>query len=793
MMWQFTLVVGVCVVISILMLQEESLMEKLGYVKLSSHEAVLGDLKVDQGKGYGSPEDPKDNSDASSSSSSSSPPPTTPTTTPPTTPSKQQTDAREKVFTFFDGEPDREVADFSKYSLGDLPSSEFPATAWQNDAVYLNHFLDASMKLVDRTIAGIIEEYGGDKSIWKIPKIPSNELPESQVRKTDFQSSFYEERSYDGLSKRLLHAMMTNGEFKVVLAGHSAAAGHGNNFNQSSIIQFDRVMAPLMKNLGVTLKAKNMAMGTHPTIQSSLAGDAVYGDDVDVLIWDTAMTEGARNFFPGAEQFHKNRDIGTSAFVEFLFISQMTSGDKVPFFLPFPHDMKTIKNLNKNGTADVGLLNPPVHLLPKTTSEEQAATLTKSAVCLNPDEDMQSFCGSKCQGICWKYRYDVKVPKQWDAPKGCVSWHPGWRYHKFLGRYLAMYILLPLRHALDVWQSETSQGDIPLDGELWHLTGSRDEARAAAVDLQSNYDTTRCEALMHQIFDYQVDNPMGPKGVSSGRICHMKLTGATEYTPRNHDKEDGTLRDRFVGVVAPEDEKELYDGYDDIVLRKELVEVGDVDVEAIAAGWDGVPKPWPSRIDHDRREMKMSRRQRHLRQLSKDVTLGDLGWTYYRARVGSCGGDSSTRCGRQDWGETEGCILDGRHDGIGGIEAYGETEMIEFRLGMVMGGWVGCQMLIGVADVKVEVVILKASGEVAHSGVIALKGVPAPVKGGSQKPVNFHAYGRNYMRLTNLWNDPEAQDGEYTIKLKVSSVEWNGADSEVPVLMLTHLYWTTVY
>ena len=102
-------------------------------------------------------------------------------------------------------------------------------------------------------------------------------------------------------------------------------------------------------------------------------------------------------------------------------------------------------------------------------------------------------------------------------------------------------------------------------------------------------------------------------------------------------------------------------------------------------------------------------------------------------------------------------------------------------------------MLIGVADVNVEVVILKASGEVAHSGVIALKGVPAPIKGGSQKPVSFYKYERNYMRLTNLWNDPGAQDGEYTIKLKVSSVEWNGADSEVPVLMLTHLYWTTVY
>ena len=91
-------------------------------------------------------------------------------------------ETREKAFTFYDGEPDREVIDYSKYSLGDVPSSEFPATAWQNDAVYLNHFLDASMKLVDRTIAGIIEEYGGDKSIWKIAKITPSDIPNETKR-----------------------------------------------------------------------------------------------------------------------------------------------------------------------------------------------------------------------------------------------------------------------------------------------------------------------------------------------------------------------------------------------------------------------------------------------------------------------------------------------------------------------------------------------------------------------------------------------------------------------------------
>ena len=143
------------------------------------------------------------------------------------------------------------------------------------------------------------------------------------------QNSFYDEGSYEGMTRRLLHAMMTNGEFNVVLAGHSAAAGHGNNFNQSSIVQFDRVMGPLLSNLGVTLNAKNMAMGTHPTIQSSLSGGAIYGSYNDVIIWDAAMTEGLKNRYPGMKEYFQNEDIGKDGFIEWLFISQMTSGEKV--------------------------------------------------------------------------------------------------------------------------------------------------------------------------------------------------------------------------------------------------------------------------------------------------------------------------------------------------------------------------------------------------------------------------------------------------------------------------------
>ena len=48
-------------------------------------------------------------------------------------------------------------------------------------------------------------------------------------------------KDFDGLVRRLLHAMMTNAEFKLAVNGHSVSAGHDNNFWQSYIHQFHHV------------------------------------------------------------------------------------------------------------------------------------------------------------------------------------------------------------------------------------------------------------------------------------------------------------------------------------------------------------------------------------------------------------------------------------------------------------------------------------------------------------------------------------------------------------------------
>ena len=49
----------------------------------------------------------------------------------------------------------------------------------------------------------------------------------------DIGAAWMTERAFNVLTKKLLHAMVTNEEFYVVLGGHSAAAGHDNNFIQS--------------------------------------------------------------------------------------------------------------------------------------------------------------------------------------------------------------------------------------------------------------------------------------------------------------------------------------------------------------------------------------------------------------------------------------------------------------------------------------------------------------------------------------------------------------------------------
>ena len=166
--------------------------------------------------------------------------------------------------------------------------------------MYLNR-----VELVVKTaMAAILEEYGQvprgyhvDKSFINVPPMFAWDrinLANATKPPKDFQKSgkrgnggWTSDRSWTGLVLRLIQSMSQGSDFTVVLGGHSAAAGHGNHFRQSYLMQFHKVMAPVFQKLGVTLKSRNQAQGGLDTIGSSLGLSSIYGPEIDLLLWDS--------------------------------------------------------------------------------------------------------------------------------------------------------------------------------------------------------------------------------------------------------------------------------------------------------------------------------------------------------------------------------------------------------------------------------------------------------------------------------------------------------------------------
>ena len=123
------------------------------------------------------------------------------------------------------------------YPNRDVPRAKFPANAWQTDTAYVEEFLTQGLALVDRAKKSILEEYGNLSDIFKVEHIPDAELLEATGLQTGkrgaagrpsvTQGGWTTPRSWDGLVKRLLHAVMTEDSFVFAMAGHSSAAGHG--------------------------------------------------------------------------------------------------------------------------------------------------------------------------------------------------------------------------------------------------------------------------------------------------------------------------------------------------------------------------------------------------------------------------------------------------------------------------------------------------------------------------------------------------------------------------------------
>lgn len=121
-----------------------------------------------------------------------------------------------------------------KFPNRDIPRDKFPANAWQTDTEYLKDWLDQGTKLVDRALEAILSEYGrGTKDEpgksfeerekemfqWLILEPGTNPPGKGLV----LEAGWTTQKSFEGLTRRVLHSIVTQDPFTFVVGGHSAA------------------------------------------------------------------------------------------------------------------------------------------------------------------------------------------------------------------------------------------------------------------------------------------------------------------------------------------------------------------------------------------------------------------------------------------------------------------------------------------------------------------------------------------------------------------------------------------
>lgn len=151
---------------------------------------------------------------------------------------KEKNDIKKKwgSWTLVD-EKERPTEDFYKEYLNrDIPRSKFPNDAWQIDKDYLAKFLPEGIALVQRAQDAILAEYGQpEKGEWeeraKMFHVEQFDELAGQKRldkhESTNQGGWTTKKSWEGLKRRILHAVMTEDMFVFAMGGHSAAAGHG--------------------------------------------------------------------------------------------------------------------------------------------------------------------------------------------------------------------------------------------------------------------------------------------------------------------------------------------------------------------------------------------------------------------------------------------------------------------------------------------------------------------------------------------------------------------------------------
>jgi hypothetical protein len=201
---------------------------------------------------------------------------------------------------------------------------------------------------------------------------------------------------------------------KIYLTLTSATAGHGNMWRESYTAVLGRNAKDIFASVGLNLIARNHAMGaTGAGPEIAMCIKEVYGNDIDVLVWDAGMLDG--KYYGAMVQYFMRAALlpNTPA-----MLALHTAGQK--------GRRNVVRDMNKAGMVamefDTGVENGMYSKIPNTA----VVNRTAAEVAAMPRFIQKFKCNKQMEKGdpgCGKDKYNSTICGH---RKFRVSWHPGW-------------------------------------------------------------------------------------------------------------------------------------------------------------------------------------------------------------------------------------------------------------------------------------------------------------------------------------------------------------------------------
>ena len=391
------------------------------------------------------------------------------------------------------------------------------------------------------------------------------------------------------------------------------------------------MLDPIFARLGVKMSARNFGMGGLGTLHNGVAAGAMYGRDVDIVMWDSSMTEKINA-------------------ASILAIQSLVGMDRAPMLWFSKGGDKVLDQVHNVTGADVAVYSQPVfnHNVQTVEELDNIPLPLRSVHC--PKVAKQYCQNLKYDGVCWIDRKNFEwegmnlshtpVTKQHAVPGGRASWHMGHWSHQIYARSFTFTILLAMRDVLKKWNEAD---DYVLDDKDWHVTEYYKSIKTKVVENANLW--TYCE-----------------KAGISPKFCRYSVKGRTENTPRVLPWAN-SLRSIMAGSEHP-NIRLLKNEYDppDVYNPSLHKPKGEVDVLAIVENGVSFAKNL-ARIRDSARDMQgrnfdtasVGKGSKH----NQDI-VGGKGWSFaggMAIAVDNCDGEHDSWCKRK--GD---CLMYGHND-----------------------------------------------------------------------------------------------------------------------------------